>query len=87
MGPTSLDQEFRRRLEAGGQPSDPALISKILYPDARERMTGYYLDPSAPTTALPVDFEGGEIQPVFKYENGKWELYTMFVNPRPGRHS
>lgn len=49
-------------------------------------MTGYYLDPSAPTTALPVDFEGGEIQPVFKYENGKWELYTIFVNPRPGRH-
>ncbi|WP_328538103.1 hypothetical protein [Streptomyces sp. NBC_00344] len=80
------DAYFRDELARTGAPPAETSIDDVLGIDGYRRLTGYYRDPINPDNFLPVDFEGGTIQPVYRMHDGKWKLHTMFTNPAPGRH-
>jgi hypothetical protein len=64
-----------------------APIEDLLGEGAHSRMTGYYIDPSSPANYLPVNFEGGSVRAIYKFDMlGKPHLYTMFPIPIPGTH-
>jgi len=59
-------------------------IADVLGPEAHQRMTGYYHDPSAPGEHRPVDFAGGTIFASYSRDaDGNLRLRTMYVNPVP----
>lgn len=80
------DAYFRKEIASTGTPPAETSIDQILGADGHKRFTGYYRNPTNPSEFLPVDFEAGTIKPVYKIDNGKWELVTMYANPAPGRH-
>ncbi|MEU8650289.1 hypothetical protein [Streptomyces sp. NPDC048737] len=82
----TADQYFRDHIARTGTPPTETPIDQVLGPDAHERFTGYYRNPSNTSEFLPVDFQGGTIKPIYKYINNKWELTTMYANPARGRH-
>ncbi|MFC7897517.1 hypothetical protein [Streptomyces sp. NPDC057381] len=81
------DQYFRDEIQRTGEPPNTELpIEDVLGPEGHERFTGFYRSPVNLNEFLPVDFEGGTIRAVYRFENGDWKLTTMYANPAPGRH-
>ncbi|MER5968660.1 hypothetical protein ABT112_02760 [Streptomyces sp. NPDC002055] len=81
------DAYFRKYIKDHGEPPENAVpIAEVLGPDAHKRLTGYYRDPEAPDEFLPVDFENGTIQAVYRRHGEEWHLHTMYPNPGRGRH-
>ena len=81
-----VDDYVRKYIADHGTPPTEIPIKDVLGEDGHKRLTGFYKDPSDPSKYLPVDFEGGNITPVYKHVDGKWIARTIFPNPRFGRH-
>ncbi|NUR62989.1 MAG: hypothetical protein HOV87_30690, partial [Catenulispora sp.] len=81
-----VDDYVRKHIADHGAPPTEIPIKDVLGEDGHKRLTGFYKDPSDPSKYLPVDFEGGNITPVYKHVDGKWIARTIFPNPRFGRH-
>lgn len=80
------DDYFRAQIAAGNDPVFTP-ISEVLGPDGHKQLTGFYKDPTDPTTYLTVDFEGGTIRPVYRVNaSGHFDLITMFPEPAVGKH-
>ncbi|OIJ96665.1 hypothetical protein BIV25_17040 [Streptomyces sp. MUSC 14] len=80
------DRYFRDEIARTGAPPPPTPIERILGSDGYKRFTGFYRDPAEPDEFLPLDFQGGTIRPVYKFEDGGWKLTTMYADPEVGRY-
>ncbi|MGW0773102.1 hypothetical protein ACWD01_05485 [Streptomyces sp. NPDC002835] len=81
------DAYFRAEMARTGDAAVETPIERVLGPDAYQRLSGYYRDPSDASGFRPVDFEGGTIKPVYRLgDDGEYRLITMFANPAAGRH-
>jgi hypothetical protein len=81
-----VDDYVRKYIAQHGTPPGDIPIKDVLGEDGHKRLTGFYKDPSDPSKFLPVDFEGGNITPVYKHVDGKWIARTIFPSPRYLRH-
>ncbi|MCN9239943.1 hypothetical protein NGF19_03925 [Streptomyces sp. RY43-2] len=82
----TADRYFRDEIARTGEFPQTASIEQVLGPEGYKRLSGFYRDPANPRESLPVDFQGGSIIPVYRFENGNWRLHTMFADPATGRH-
>lgn len=80
------DAYFRRKFDTTGV-FETTPIDTILGPQGFERFTGFYRDPADPQAFLPIDFENGTIQPVYRQNpDGSWAMISMWSDPPPRRH-
>jgi hypothetical protein len=80
-----VESILRTHADVTGAGRQEASIEDLLGPDGHSKMTGYYIDPSSPGNYREVNFDGGSITAIFRYDMfGKPYLYTMYPEPAPG---
>jgi hypothetical protein len=80
-----VESILRARASVTGDSEVTAPIKDLLGDGAHSGMTGYYIDPGNPADYRSVDFQGGLIKAVYRYDVfQRPHLYTMYPEPAPG---